>query len=765
VRPLAVVAAVAALAASVAVFVVMRSRGAGHVYAPGSLAGANVLLITLDTTRADHLPAYGYEGVRTPGLDAVASGAVVFDDAIAHAPLTLPSHTSILTGLLPIAHGVRDNEGYVLDGKAATLATVLHDRGYATGAFVSAFVLDSQWGLARGFDTYFDDFNQLQEVNRDQVQRRAEVTEAQAEHWLGSVSGKPFFCWVHFYDPHDPYDPPEPFATSYTNRYDGEIAYMDQAVGKLWAKLGAMNVADKTLVIVTGDHGEGLGEHGESTHAMFLYRTTLRVPLLIRIPNGAAQRVAGIARHIDLVPTILDLLGVAGPPSLQGQSLLPMIAGREREDRTAYSESIYAQRHFGWAMMTALTGKAYDLIQSPKPELFDHRDDPGQTKNLAASKSATAAALKDQLDELVTRLGRADLPAAAPMDPDTEARLRALGYVGSTATPTAQSMTIDPKDKRAVIDAVAAGLSALTRHDFGGALQAVVPVTQSDPGILEAHYIAGTAYAYAQMYDQALDQLFKAVALRPDHTMSLAMIGYVYEGKRNLREAASWYLKSLEHDPGHAFTMLKLAGVYRGLGDTAKADEYFARAYAPVDATLAGTTDPKQRSRLLAARAEMNFNAGRLPEAGVDLQAAIALTPHEPRLHFNLAQIDEQRGDVVSAMRNYQEEMRVSPANADAPMNLGMLFFRLQRFDDAARLFQALRTGNPADPRPGVLLAECYLRLGKNLDEALRLAHEGMGRMGESAEVWSLIGAIEQSRGNVQGAAQAAARARAFPPR
>jgi arylsulfatase A-like enzyme/tetratricopeptide (TPR) repeat protein len=760
-----VVAALLVAAVAVALMI-WRGRSSGHTYAPGSLAGGNVLLITLDTTRADHLPAYGYKGVSTPGLDRLAADSVIFDDAIAHAPLTLPSHTSLLTGQLPIAHGVRDNEGYFVDPKIPTLAEILKAKGYATSAFVSAFVLDSQWGLARGFDTYFDEFNQFQEVNRDLVQRRAEETGAAAERWLTTAGGKPFFCWIHFYDPHDPYDPPEPFASRYAaNRYDGEIAYMDSAIDRLLAKITELKLDDRTLVVVTGDHGEGLGEHGESTHGMFLYRTTLHVPLLIRIPGGASRHVADVVRHVDVAPTILDLLGLPVAPSMQGASLLPVIAGTERGGRTAYSESLYAQRHFGWSPLQSLTDKTYDLIQSPKPELFDHVNDRGQTRNLISPKSATAESMKEQLDELVASLGRTDLPAAAPLDPDTEARLRALGYVGSSATSTPESLKIDPKDKLGVVEAVARSMAALQQRDFGGALNGILPVTQSEPGILEAHYIAGTAFAYSQMYDQALDQLFKVLAIKPDHTISLAMIGTAYEGKGDLKQAEIWYLKALEHDKEHGFTMVKLANVYRRMGQTAKADSFFARALAPVEAALATTNEPKPRSRLYGIRAEMYFAAGRAAEAATDLKAAIALTPAEPVLHFNLAQAAERNGDVASAIANYQEEIRIAPQSIDAYLNLGMLYFRLQRFDDAIQTYQAFRAAAPADPRPGVLLAEAYLRAGKNLDEALRLAQTGLQQMGEAIEIWALIGAIEQRRGNAEGVAQAQARIRALQGR
>ena len=264
------------------------------VVSSGCCAGDNILLITLDTTRADHLPAYGYTKVRTPNLDSLAASGFVFEDAISHAPITLTSHASILTGRLPIAHGIHDNSGYFLALKVKTLAEVLKDNGYSTGAFVSAFILDSRRQLNQGFDTYNDYFGgrENEDINPREIQRRGEDTEIEAANWLEKQSGKKWFLWVHLYDPHDPYDPPEPYRTEYADRpYDGEIAYTDDVVGKLLRKVDSIGANNNTIVVLTADHGESLGEHREETHAMFLYNATQHVPLIIRVPGKRAKRI------------------------------------------------------------------------------------------------------------------------------------------------------------------------------------------------------------------------------------------------------------------------------------------------------------------------------------------------------------------------------------------------------------------------------------------------------------------------------------------
>ena len=729
--------------------------------ASGSLRGANVLLVTLDTTRADHLPAYGYTGVKTPGLDRVARASLIFEDAIAQAPLTLPSHTTILTGQLPIWHGVRDNEGFFVDPKHATsLAAILKGQGYATAAFVSAFVLDGRWGLNQGFDTYFDRFDQFKEVNRDDVQRKAEETASEADRWLQANGDKPFFCWVHFYDPHEPYEPPEPFSSTYAaNRYDGEIAYMDQSIAKLMTTLDGLGLADRTLVIVTGDHGEGLGEHDEATHAMFLYGTTLHVPLFIRIPGGRERRIPGVVRHIDLAPTILDLLGLPPGSDMQGTSLIPLVNGEEETGRAAYSESMYAKVHYGWSPQRSITTKKYEFIDTPKAELYDREEDPRQLRNLIEAKAAVALGLKERLLATVDQFTRKDLAGPVKMDADTEGRLRSLGYLGSPVEATPESLSIDPKDKSSFVRDVNEAVKLLSRRNFEGALRLALPVAAADPHIVDAHLVAGSAYSNLNQHDQALAELFKVLAAKPDHTMALATIGTTYENMGNLREAERWYLKVLQHEKAHPYTIMKLAGVYRRLNQPAKAEEYLRLATTPVDESLGTPQEAEQQSKLHAARAEMFYRGGKLAEAEADLKAAIALTPRQPDLHFNLAQVYESAKDLPNAIANYRTEVEIAPRNAGAHMNLGLVLFQAGQVDEASAVFQKLHELTPGDPRPGFLLAETYNVLNRNLDDAIRLTREGLAVMPEHKRGYVLLAQVYEKLGRKKEAEEALAKA------
>src|SRR5258708_4039235 len=379
----------------------------------------NILLITLDTTRADHIGAYGDARARTSRLDRLAAAGVLFERAVSAAPITLPAHASLLTGRYPFAHGVRDNGNFSLTDRMATLATALHDSGYRTGAFVSAFVLDRRFGLARGFDRY-DDTLERANTRDAEVERRGDRTAAAAAEWIASASGQPFFAWVHLYDPHDPYDPPEPFRSAFADRpYDGEIAFDDEVIGRLLDRLDALDVRHSTIVAVVGDHGESLGEHEEATHSPFVDEATLRVPLIIafrgRLPSG--RRVAPLVRTVDVAPTLLALAGRPPLAGIDGETLALLIEGRSSGERPAYSESYFPWFSMHWAPLRSVQDGRWKYIDAPEPELYDLTNDARERTNLAAREPARAAALRRGLEALTA--GASDSTSRRAVDPGT----------------------------------------------------------------------------------------------------------------------------------------------------------------------------------------------------------------------------------------------------------------------------------------------------------------------------------------------------------
>jgi arylsulfatase A-like enzyme/Flp pilus assembly protein TadD len=423
--------------------------------APGAGAGFNILLVTLDTTRADRLGCYGRTGAATPVLDRLAAGGVRFAEAVTVAPETLPAHATLLTGLLPPRHGVRINGESRLESRHTSLAEVARARGYETAAFVSAFVLDARFGLDQGFDLYDDRVDAAEGAvfPSGMNERPAGRTTDAALAWLRARDRrKPFLAWVHYFDAHAPYAPPEPFAGRFAGSpYDGEIAYMDAQIGRLLEGLEAAGQRDRTLVIVVGDHGESLGDHGERTHSLFLYRSATRVPLIVSNPRlfpRPAVVDGTVVSLADVAPTVLDLLGVEDPPARDGLSLL---ATKADPNRSAYVESLVPYLDFGWAPLFGLRGLRHSYILAPRAECYDLRSDPGEQRNRLdpkTGKRGACAAQARQLERMLARLPSYEgVAAAAPsVDPETRERLQALGYLGGPGPGGAHGPLADPKD-------------------------------------------------------------------------------------------------------------------------------------------------------------------------------------------------------------------------------------------------------------------------------------------------------------------------------
>lgn len=407
-----------------------------------------VVVITLDTTRADRLSPYGFQDISLPALDKLAREGVVFDRASSPVPLTLPAHTSLFTGLVPPHHGVRDNADKPLNDSIPTLASTLQASGFRTGAFVSSVVLDPDRGLRRGFEVYrgVEPDHTMTGVAEGR-QRRGDSVMDDAIRWIDQIGDSRFFLWTHLYDAHRPYDPPEPHYTTYRHDlYLGELAFMDAQIGRLMAALEQRQLLDRTVIVVTGDHGESLGEHGERDHGVFVYESVLHVPLIVRAPAVAPTRVSGVVRLTDVMPTVLDALRVSSPP-VDGVSLLPVAMGRHEDvDLEAYAESQYPER-LGWSGLRAMRDGRYKFIDAPRPELYDLDDDPYERTNLYDARPALVATLAAKAGAIFqsSRPGAAQDRAASP---DVQARLASLGYVAGPVPVAAgeSHRRPDPKD-------------------------------------------------------------------------------------------------------------------------------------------------------------------------------------------------------------------------------------------------------------------------------------------------------------------------------
>jgi arylsulfatase A-like enzyme len=494
-----------------------RTRYGTSVFLLALLGGCggrsiNVLLITLDTTRADHLGCYGAGFAETPAIDKLAKEGVLFETVVTPVPTTLPSHTSIMTGLYPLAHGARDNGIFRVGPQAKTLAEILSDRGYRTGAVVSAFVLDSQFGLDQGFATYDDQVSSSALSSVGSQDRRAKDVTTAALAFLDVKSSAPFFLWLHYFDAHGPYEPPAPYRERFVARpYDGEIAYVDSELQRLFDGLTSRGLMDSTLIVVTADHGESLGEHGEKTHAYFIYEATARVPLIMRGPGlPSGTRMGGLASLVDVMPTILGALELEPPSGLDGQSLFG-----GTETRPVYLETYAPYYNFGWAALRGLRDERYKYIRAPEPELYDLTRDPGEEHNVIAEQQDVAARFSRALDNLIADHSGDTLSELNSPSPAETEKLAHLGYTAAAASAERATTGPDPKKMIDLIDQRDRGRTLLGQGRFDDAIAAFKHVLDRNPENTQVREFLGTALTAKGQWKEARDELLRAVTERP----------------------------------------------------------------------------------------------------------------------------------------------------------------------------------------------------------------------------------------------------------
>jgi len=633
----------------------------------------NVLLITIDTLRWDHVGAYGGSNVSTTAIDGLAARGVRFETAIMHVPLTAPSHASILTGLTPVRHGVRDNGAFALPASVPTLATILRDAGYTTAGFISGFPLDRRFGFAKGFDVY-DDRLPRGRMSRGigATERHADETTARVNAWIDQqtqpdtrANARPWFVWVHYFDPHAPYEPPAEYQQRAATPYDGEIAFVDAQIARLLQHLADRAVLDATVTLLTADHGESLGEHGEETHGVFIYDSTLRVPWIVAGAGVPSGRVAhDVARGIDVAPTLLDLAGVAAPAALDGRSLRAAIEGRSMPDEPAYMESLLASRNFGWAPLRGVRDAQWKYIDAPAREVYDLSRDPHESANRFAGQSERASAMAHVLSVATER----PTPAASePVTADTVARLRSLGYVGSPSS-SPQPSGRDPKDHIALVNRLEHAI-ADTRVDASRAASELRAVLAEDEGITVARRQLAVALSASGNHRGAIEQL---------HWLEL-------------RGAAT------------AEDVLLLSESLRATGDPASAASARDRARR---------LDPRSPEIALTdARAAMAERNG--GEAARAYQRALELSPDNPEALAGLGQLALAAGEIDQASTLFERVLAVDPRDVEARTGLAVVRGRQGRMADAAAILQEVVTDVPGDGQALAALGAALARGGR----------------------------------------------------
>ena len=688
----------------------LAAGACGHPPRPTAFPGAPVILISIDTLRADHLPAYGYHDVETPTIDALRRDGILYTRAYSHYPLTLPSHTTLLSGQLPPHNGVRDNIGYTFDAKShPALAAVFAQHGYATGGFVSSYVLRAATGLSAGFSTYDSDIEIERGASLDAAQRPGSITVAHALDWLDAHSSQPFFLFLHLYEPHAPYDPPEPFKTRYAARpYDGEIATADDLVGKLIAALRSKGLYDRAVIALVSDHGEGLGEHDELFHGIFLYRSTLHVPLLLKLPGEqrAGESVERPVGLVDVLPTLVGLAGLPLPGDLDGTSLLDP---RPPEDRHLYSETYYTRLHYGWSELLGLTGARWSFIQAPTPELYDLAADPGQTHNVLENERRIYSQRRDELASLIKPLQ----PPAA-VDAEAAAKLAALGYVSGGGTRLTGELP-DPKTQRTAVHQIELAVNAFSEGKF----------------------------------DDAVPLFRQLVDANPKMTDMWAFLARsLHRAGREEESLAAWQ-KTLELSAGDPWTALAVANSFVTLHRYKEAREH---------ANLALTALPGPTNELLIG---IDLAEGNQADAVARMERAVADGSASESLRRQLALRRLQQGEPEKAI----ELLQPLAAKGEAPTLtlLGLALADLDRAAEALPLVERAVQSQPDLPKAHEALGTVLLHLGRDADARAEL-ERAVALDPKLAEAWNTLGVARYRVGLAPGAIEAWQRAAALDP-
>jgi len=672
--------------------------GAKPAAPPASTTARHLLLITIDTLRADRVGAYGSTVVATPNLDRLAREGAFALHASAQVPLTRPSHVSLFTGLYPAEHGIRDNVSPPLAKNIPVLADILQQRGFRTGAFVSSIVLSRQSGLARGFADYSDRFEVGEDDARflNTIQKRGDATVNEATAWLKRPGQDRRFAWVHLYDPHDPYEPPEPYASRYAGHlYDGEVAWSDELIGRLDATLTSSGLRDDTLVIVTSDHGEGLEEHGEAVHGFFVYETTLHVPFIARGPGiSPGTRVGAVTRTVDVLPTALDLLGLAdATPRTAGRSLRRALGGAPLDEQPSFAESLVPLIHYGWSDLRAVRDGRWKYILAPRPELYDLSRDPGERENLVDREPQRARAFRTGIEQQL-RQERATLQggAVASVPPDVLEKLGALGYVSASGSPATSASGADPKDKideyQVLNTLMREGLIALREGRFAASLGRFQRLFDRGIDSFETHYYAARSLVGMKRWREAAVHFEGAVAKLPGY--SAAYLGladaHLADGRTDLAlEAIHRGLKASPDDP----RLIDREGdIVRRLGNAEQAERDYERvaAMAPDDALI--------RVKL----GELYRDLGRPADATRLLREAVKLDPSTASYWNSLGMVLGGSGEMPAAEQAFREATTRDTDNAQYAYNLGLALAKQNKRNEAAVAF---RRALELDPRFG----------------------------------------------------------------
>lgn len=652
----------------------------------------SIILISVDTLRADRLSSYGYHGEATPHIDEIAKGGTLFSAVSSQVPLTLASHTSLLTSTYPFANGVQEN-GQVVPPHTVTLARVLKSHGYRTAAFVGGFVLDRRFGLNQGFEFYDSPFDLHQAGGTDvgDIKRPGGQVVDSAIRWVQENPKGPFFIFLHLYDLHSPYDIPPPYRVRFGESYEGELQYVDMEVGRLWNFLSQKGLLSNTLVVFTADHGESLGQHGEHTHGYFIYQSTLWVPLIFHWPTGGKvsfrSRVNAPAGLVDVAPTILQFLGIERPPQFQGRSLLGWAkGGSPQRDQEVYSESLYAHYHFGCSGLQSLRIGRYKYIDAPKPEFYDLHEDPRELHNLYSQKRSLALAYREHLLSLVSKFKGSHPTPTHVLSPEAIARLNSLGYVAvSRARSEPIGAGADPKDRIAGYEEYgrAIGLAAAGHFQASNAL--LEKLLTQYPRLTGPRISLGWNDQKLGKQADAAKEFKTALKDDPLNAMAHFDLGVSYYKLGELQNAVKELQSALDISPQYTRAENLLGTIWLQESNYEKAEERF-RHVLTIDA------DDYMANYDLGALAVL---MQQWKQAYQHLLAAVRVEPYNPAAHNMMGSYYLRQGNLAEAQQEFTQAIHIKPTFAEAHYNLGLVLFGQRQNEKAANEFRRALSIDP----------------------------------------------------------------------
>lgn len=685
----------------------------------------NVILITVDTLRADRIGCYGFSEIDTPTIDMFAQQGIRFETCIAQTPLTLPSHTSLLTGTHPTYHGVRDNGGFIVPPELSTMAEIMQQNGYQTSAFVSAYVLDSKWGLDQGFDFYFDQFDlsQYKTISLGHVQRRGDAVIDEVLPWLDSHKQNKFFSWIHLYDPHTPYDPPSPFLERYPNQpYVGEIAYTDSQLARLWEYLERNDLIENTLLIFTSDHGESLGEHNEGTHGFFIYQAGVHVPLILVSPFSELKGKvrSSVVSLVDILPTVLEWVDLPIPPQVQGRSLVPLLMSEEtRDDDIAYCETFYPRYHYGWSELQSIQDKKFKLIAAPNLELYDLTLDPQEGNNLISSHAAEARRMLNILEEFNRSTSENAFEIDfRHMDEAARQKLAALGYIGTfTDASSLQGQSLaDPKEKISIFNQLSKARELSLENEFDQAEEMMESIISLEPELVDAYSALGNLYYKQRKFDLALKTFYEVLEKRPNDSFTVINIANTLQRMDKLDEAERFILDTLEFLPPDS-------QIYLILGNINNLKKNYEQAISHYEKCI--ELNP-------ASASAINGLGGiyivllDLDKARTYLDRVADINPKLKDLHYHFAQLHEAQEDIPKAITAYKQELENIPYNFRASYNLARLYRIQGNVSEEEVYLEKTMESNPEFSLSYFFLARIYLNRQEKYTEAISLVETGL---------------------------------------